>query len=199
MANPSSVTVNAGRTATFTAAATGSPAPTVQWQLSSDGGNTFSNISGATSTTLTVSSTTASQNGYVYHAVFTNNVGSVTTANATLTVDYAPTVGTAPSSQTVTSGQSVTFTAAATGNPTPSVQWQVSTNNGSSYSNISGRDHHHVHHLRHHRQPERHRSTAPCSPAAPAPNDRRGDPDGALRAHREHETRPAGLSPPVPP
>ena len=136
--NPSSQTVNAGRSATFTAAATGNPTPTVQWQVSTDGGNTFSNIAGATSTTLTLSGTTASQNGYIYHAVFTNSVGSTTTANATLTVNYAPAVSSSPTSQTVTAGQTVTFTAAATGNPAPTVQWQVSTNGGSSYSNIAG-------------------------------------------------------------
>src|SRR5207249_511626 len=49
---PANQTVTAGLTATFTAAATGSPTPTVQWQVSTDGGVTFSNISGATSTTM---------------------------------------------------------------------------------------------------------------------------------------------------
>ena len=33
----------AGSTATFTAAATGNPTPTVQWQVSTDGGATFTN------------------------------------------------------------------------------------------------------------------------------------------------------------
>jgi hypothetical protein len=35
---------------------------------------------------LTVSSTTTSENGYEYRAVFTNSVGSTTTLVATLTV-----------------------------------------------------------------------------------------------------------------
>ena len=94
--NPSSTTVNAGQTATFTAAATGNPAPTVQWQVSTNGGSTYSNISGATSTTLTLTSTTAGQNGYLYRAVFTNSVGSVTTTAATLTVRFAPIVTSEP-------------------------------------------------------------------------------------------------------
>jgi hypothetical protein len=136
--NPANTTVNAGATATFSAAATGNPAPTVQWQVSTNGGSSFTPISGATGTTLTVSGTTASQNGYIYQAVFTNSVGSATTTNATLNVHYAPTVTQNPISQTVNAGQSVTFTAAATGNPTPTVQWQVSSNGGTSYSNISG-------------------------------------------------------------
>src|SRR2546422_6450849 len=49
---PANQTVTVGQTATFTAAATGSPTPTVQWQVSTDGGATFNNVSGATSTTL---------------------------------------------------------------------------------------------------------------------------------------------------
>jgi hypothetical protein len=136
--SPRSQTVTAGQTATLTAAATGNPTPAVQWQMSSDGGNTFTNIAGATGTTLTLSGTTASQNGSVYRAVFTNSVGSVTTASATLTVRYAPIVSISPASQTVTAGQSVTFTAAATANPAATVQWQVSTDGGASYSNIAG-------------------------------------------------------------
>jgi hypothetical protein len=136
--NPSNTTVNAGQTATLTAAASGNPAPTVQWQVSTDGGNTFNNIAGATGTTLTLSGTPASQNGTIYHAVFANSIGSATTANATLTVRYAPTVSGSPTSQIVNAGQSVTFTASATGNPSPTVQWQVSTNGGTSFSNISG-------------------------------------------------------------
>jgi hypothetical protein len=136
--NPKNTTVNAGQNATFTAAASGNPAPTVQWQVSTDGGNTFSNISGATGTTLTVSATTASQNGSIYRAVFTNSVGSATTGNATLTVRYAPVVTTNPTDQSVTAGQSVTFTAAANGNPAVTVQWQVSTDGGATFTNISG-------------------------------------------------------------
>ena len=136
--NPTNQTVTAGNSVTFSASATGYPAPTVQWQFSTNIGSSWSNISGATSTSYTVSSTTASQNGYRYRAVFTNSVGSATTASATLTVQYAPSVTTSPKSATVNAGQSVTFTAAATGNLAPTMQWQVSTNGGATYTAISG-------------------------------------------------------------
>jgi hypothetical protein len=136
--NPANATVNAGQTATFTTAATGNPAPTVQWQVSTDGGASFTPIAGATSTTLTVSGTTAGQSGSLYRAVFTNSIGSITTTGARLAVRYAPTVGSSPTSQTVNAGQSVTFTAAATGNPAPTVQWQVSINGGTTWTPISG-------------------------------------------------------------
>src|SRR5260370_6851314 len=39
--SPSSLTITAGQTASFTAAATGTPAPTVQWQATTDGGANF--------------------------------------------------------------------------------------------------------------------------------------------------------------
>jgi hypothetical protein len=136
-ANPTSQTVTDGQWVSFMAAATGTPAPTVQWQVSTDGGSTFTNISGATSTTYSFTASTG-QNGYQYRAVFTNTAGSATTKVATLTVDFAPTITSNPGSQTVNAGQSLSFTAAATGNPTPTVQWEVSTNGGSSFSNIVG-------------------------------------------------------------
>src|SRR5208337_1563401 len=138
---PASQTVTAGQTATFTAAASGNPTPTVQWQVSTDSGSTFSDITGATSTTLTLSNTTTAQNGDEYQAVFTNSVGTATTNAATLTVNtaqFAPSVTTQPASQTVAAGQTATFTAAASGNPTPTVQWQVSTDSGSTFSDITG-------------------------------------------------------------
>jgi hypothetical protein len=137
---PANQTVGAGQTATFTAAATGSPTPTVQWQVSTDGGVTFSNVSGATSTTLSFT-TALSQNGYQYRAVFTNSAGTATTTAATLTVNNSPTpptITTQPTNQTVTAGQTATFTAAATGSPTPTVQWQVSSDGGATFSNVSG-------------------------------------------------------------
>jgi len=135
---PANQTVTAGQTATFTAAATGSPTPTVQWQASTDGGANFSNVSGATSTTLSFT-TALSQNGYQYRGVFTNSAGMATTTAATLTVNsVAPTITTQPANQTVTAGQTATFTAAATGSPTPAVQWQVSTDGGANFSNVSG-------------------------------------------------------------
>jgi hypothetical protein len=93
---PADQTVAAGQTATFTAAATGSPTPTVQWQVSTDGGVTFNNVSGATATTLSFT-TALTQSGNRYRAVFTNSAGTATTTAATLTVNAAP-----PPSGTVT-------------------------------------------------------------------------------------------------
>jgi subtilisin family serine protease len=136
--NPSNLTVTAGQQATFTAAATGTPTPTVIWQLSFDGGTVYHDIAWATSTTLTFT-TDSSHNGYLFRAKFTNSAGTATTTVATLTVTSgpsAPVVTQNPSNLTVTAGQQATFTAAASGTPTPTVIWQVSTNGGATYNNI---------------------------------------------------------------
>src|SRR4029077_9879040 len=121
--NPVTQTISASHSVTFTAAATGTPAPTVQWQVSTDNGATFNNIPGATSTTLAFTAL-ASQDGYQYRAVFTNNCGVTPNTAATLHVTSKPTVTTNPASGYACANTSVTYTAAATGTPTPTVQWQ---------------------------------------------------------------------------
>ncbi len=137
-ANPTNQTVTAAQTATFTASASGTPTPTVQWQVSTNGGKTFANITGATTATLSLSNLTTAMSGYEYQAVFTNSGGTATTRAAALTVQSAPVVTTNPSNQSSTVGQIATFTAAASGNPTPKVQWQVSTDGGKTFTNITG-------------------------------------------------------------
>jgi hypothetical protein len=94
--NPVSVTTDAGLATaiTFTAAATGNPAPTVKWQVNTGSG--FTDISdggvysGATTTTLTITGATRAMNGYQYQAVFTDGTApDATTTAATLTVNPA--------------------------------------------------------------------------------------------------------------
>lgn len=94
-ANPGSRTITAGGSATFTAAATTSTGTlTVQWQVSTDGGASWGNLtngdfySGVNTTALTVSGATTFFNGYQFRAVFTDSQGlSSTTAAASLTVN----------------------------------------------------------------------------------------------------------------
>jgi S-adenosylmethionine hydrolase len=131
-----------GQDASFTAAASGNPQPTAQWMVELSGGTTFSPISGATSDTLDLGAATLAESGNKYEAVFSNGVGSpATTTAATLTVNpaqAAPVVTTNPLSQTLTVGQDASFTAAASGYPTPTVQWMVELSGGSTFSSISG-------------------------------------------------------------
>lgn len=84
---PQNQTVAEGETATFTAAATGSPAPAVQWEVSNDGTN-WVPIADATQETLSFPAQMA-DDGNQYRAVFTNSVDSATTSAASLTVTPA--------------------------------------------------------------------------------------------------------------
>jgi alpha-tubulin suppressor-like RCC1 family protein len=137
---PNNQSVYAGQGATFSAAATGYPDPTVQWQVSTDGGSLFSPIDGATDATLTLSGVTVAQNGNEYMAVFSDGtLPNATTSAATLTVSpaIAPVITNNPASQTAYTGQEVTFSVAASGEPTPTVYWQLSTDGGKTWSSGS--------------------------------------------------------------
>ena len=83
--HPSSLTRKAGKSAAFSAAATGSPAPAVRWQVGTTSGGPWTNVAGATSTTLTFAAT-AADNGKWFRAVFTNGVGQAASNAASLTV-----------------------------------------------------------------------------------------------------------------
>jgi hypothetical protein len=84
--NPTGQTAVQGQSVTFTAAATGTGVK-VQWQVSTDGGKTFTAIRGATKSVLTLKKVTTAVSGLVFRAVFTNAVGIAESATATLTVN----------------------------------------------------------------------------------------------------------------
>ncbi len=140
--NPLSQSVTVGTDVRFVAAASGIPSPTVLWEISTDGGSTFTPINGATSATLDIGAATLAENDDQYEAVFSNGIGSpATTTPATLTVNpatAAPVVTTNPLSQTLTAGQDVKFTAAASGSPTPTVLWMIEASGASTFTPISG-------------------------------------------------------------
>lgn len=86
---PQSATVTEGESVSFSLAASGSGL-SYQWQQSSDGGQSWTDISGATSVSYKTGATTLQMNGTQYRCVITNAVGSVTSAAATLTVQEKP-------------------------------------------------------------------------------------------------------------
>ena len=85
---PSHQTLTAGGTARFRAEAVGRPAPVVQWQVSTNGGASFSDLTGATLPTYTFTAT-AADTGKQFRAVFTNSSGSATSSAAMLDVVVA--------------------------------------------------------------------------------------------------------------
>ena len=131
---PTNQFVTAGQNATFNVAATGNPTPTYQWQLNTGSG--WNNISGATSTSYTVTATISTQNGYQYRCVVSNSQGTVYSNVATLTVNFAPSITFQPPNQIVNAGQLTAFSISASANPAPTYQWQLNT--GSGWNNIGG-------------------------------------------------------------
>src|ERR1700731_4819954 len=89
---PTAKTVNEGKGTNFEATASGKPTPTVQWEVSSDGGASWSPIAGATSTKYVIASASGSENGYEFRATFSNIAGQATSSAATLTVHTPPAI-----------------------------------------------------------------------------------------------------------
>ena len=138
-AEPADQDVQSGQSASFVTVASGT-VDSVQWQVSTDGGGDWSNVPFATATSYSFVAA-LSENGYRYRAVLSNSAGSTTTRAAVLTVTVppsatAPVVTMPPANQTVGSRDYATFTPAASGNPTPVVQWEVSGNARQSWSPI---------------------------------------------------------------
>ena len=127
--HPNHQTVTTGASVSFTAAGSGDPTPTVQWQLSTNGGVSFNNIPNATNPTLTFTAA-MSQNGYRYRAVMANSLGSATSNAATLTVNKSNSTTTLTSSQNpslykknVTFIATVASASTAAGTPSGTIQF----------------------------------------------------------------------------
>jgi hypothetical protein len=134
---PLSIAVCPGSTATFLSSAAGYPTPSAQWQQSTDHGATWAIVAGQTSNTYSFIASLP-QDGYRYRVVYINACGKDTTAAAILTINKAPVVAINPANTSSCGGSTVTFTASATGTPSPTAQWQVSSNNGGTWANIPG-------------------------------------------------------------
>ncbi len=139
---PSNQSFCEGKAVTFNAAATGTPPPLVRWQLSTDGGASWSDIPGQTSGDVSFVGTGA-MNGNKYRAVFSSLCGIVPTNAALLTVSTPPHVTDQPVQITVCAGADTIFSIAAGGSGL-AYQWQVNPGtgfvnvvNGSVYSGAS--------------------------------------------------------------
>ncbi|RYZ52507.1 MAG: hypothetical protein EOP49_09330, partial [Sphingobacteriales bacterium] len=135
---PSSQTVCAGENASFTVTATGTNL-SYQWQVSTDGGTTYNDIAGANAATYTLSAVPFSANGNRYRAVVTSCSGPANSNAATLTVNEAATITAQPANVTACAGENATFVITASG-PGLTYQWQVSTNGGSTFTDIAGQN-----------------------------------------------------------
>lgn len=132
ISRPLDTTVTEGTSATFTASATGSPEPTVQWHRSSDAGRTWQTVPGATQNALTLDAVPLSADGDQVRVTFTNEAGWAMSSPATLSVVPAtPVITRHPSSTSVLPGQTATFSAEWEG--TGESQWQQSDDGGDTW------------------------------------------------------------------
>lgn len=133
--HPVSQTKCTGQSVTFSVTAAGS-SPSYQWTKNG------SNISGATSSSYTISSTVAGDAANYAVIVSVTGCSSVTSNVAVLTMNSSPSISSQPSAQTICVGNPVTFSVTGSGTPTPTYQWRkggvdISGATSSSY-NIPG-------------------------------------------------------------
>jgi len=114
---PISQTINAGTTATWIIAATGTAPLSFQWSKNGV------SIPGATSGTLTLTNVQPTDAGN-YTAVVGNVAGNTTSNAATLTVNVPAAISAQPISQSLNAGTAATFTVAATGTAPLTYQWR---------------------------------------------------------------------------
>jgi hypothetical protein len=136
-AQPASRTNNPGTTATFTVSASGAPTLNYRWFRNGSPLSNGGNISGATSTTLSVNNVFGPDEA-VYTVTVSNSFGVVTSAPPALLTVNDPLITGQPQSRTNNAGTTANFTVAVTGTATLNYQWfrnGVGLNDG---GNISG-------------------------------------------------------------
>ena len=137
---PAATSICANSNTAFSVGATGSSL-TYQWQVSTNGGTTFTNLtntapySGVTTNLLSITAAAATLNGYQYRAVINSACTPLNSNAAVLTVNASPTITTQPANSGVCGGNSVTFSVAASGGGL-TYQWQESTDGGASFANV---------------------------------------------------------------
>lgn len=132
---PSDETICVGNTANFNADVLGSGYD-YQWQVSSNGGTSFTDIPGAQSLSYSINSANANLNNNNYRLSISNNCSFGYTNAVTLKVNTPPAISAQPSDITACVDDNKTITVTATGSNLD-YQWQISTNGGSSFTNIA--------------------------------------------------------------
>ena len=107
-----------------------------QWQVSSDNGLSWIDVSGATSQTLRIEDVPASYNGYKYRCVMSTPDYLVKSLSGQIAVDTAAKIVFQPESQVVDAGNKVSFMVVVSGDV--EYQWQKLLPNASDWINIEG-------------------------------------------------------------
>ena len=141
---PANTTICNGGSGSISISTTGTNL-TYQWQISTDGGGSFTNLTnsstyaGVTTRILNITGAALSMNNYQYRVIMNGTCTQANTASARaiLTVNTPATITTNPVDGNRCVGTSISFSSAASGS-SPTYQWQVSTDGGFNYSDQSG-------------------------------------------------------------
>jgi len=136
---PVDATAIAAAAANFFVVASAELPISYQWQVSTNGGTTWANVpeSGVysgTQTHIMHISNTLTLNGYLFRCNVSNASGPTISNSALLTVDPD---ATGPTDQSVTAPAAVTFTITAFGLTPLSYQWQLSTDGGTTWGDLT--------------------------------------------------------------
>jgi len=118
-----------------------------QWQESTNGGSTFTDITnggiyaGATTATLNLTAATDAMNGHQYQVLISSGAcNAITSSAATLTVEGTISFTTQPTNSDVCENDNTSFAvvvANESGEGTITYQWQESTDGGNTFNDIS--------------------------------------------------------------
>ena len=141
---PANTTICNGGSGSISITTTGTNL-TYQWQISTDGGGSFTNLTnsstyaGVTTRILNITGAALSMNNYQYRVIMNGTCTQANTASARaiLTVNTPATITTNPVDGNRCVGTSISFSSAASGS-SPTYQWQVSTDGGFNYTDLSG-------------------------------------------------------------
>jgi|GEM_PF-1854807 len=121
---------------------TDAASPTYAWQVSTDGGETWTAVTNtgvytnATTATLSISNTTG-LGGYYYRVLVTKNGCTGTSDAAIVLAEEAPAITQQPANATTGIGYNASFSVAVSGNYSVNYQWKVSTDGGTNYTNVT--------------------------------------------------------------
>ncbi len=133
-AQPLDEAVCVGTDANFSVTASG--ASSYQWQVSTNGGNSFSNVAtGGTGNAYTVSNVSSGLNNNEYRVQVIGQCNTTISNEVVLTAQEAPAISANPVSRTLCEGTNASFSVTATGTAL-TYTWQVSNDGGNNFTDI---------------------------------------------------------------
>jgi hypothetical protein len=134
---PANQTIADARTATFTVSATATSGNlTYQWQTAAAGATRFSNVGGATSSSLALSSLVAGDDGKQYRVVVATDNGAAKVISTSAALAYTqPSISVQPTNQNIVSGAATLTVTASGGSGTAAYQWQTAPAGSTTWTN----------------------------------------------------------------